>query len=76
MKEIDLNIVSITIPANKNDYYYERIIKENKVIIHKKHKSRKIKAQWTPELVDELRYYHGIDTEQELIILLNNDSKI
>jgi len=65
MKEIDLNIISINIPT-KHDYYYDREIQGNKVII-KKHKIKKLRAQWTPELVADLSCYQEIDTEQEFI---------
>jgi hypothetical protein len=35
--------------------------------------ARRIRAQWTPEMVQSLNAYHGIDAEDELIRLLNEE---
>jgi len=32
---------------------------------------RTLRAQWRPELVDDLNYYHGIDAEAELTRLMS-----
>ena len=32
---------------------------------------RTLRAQWRPELVDDLNYYHGIDAEVELTRLMS-----
>ena len=32
---------------------------------------RTLRAQWRPELVDDLNYYHGIDAEAELARLMS-----
>ena len=34
---------------------------------------RRIRAQWTPEMVQSLNAYHGIDAVDELIRLLNQE---
>jgi hypothetical protein len=35
--------------------------------------ARRIRTQWTPEMVQDLNGYHGIDAENELIRLLNEE---
>jgi len=35
--------------------------------------ARRIRAQWTPEMVQDLNGYHGIDAEDEMIRLLNQE---
>jgi hypothetical protein len=32
---------------------------------------RTLRAQWRPELIDDLNYYHGIDAEAELTRLMS-----
>jgi len=34
---------------------------------------RTLRAQWRPELVDDLNYYHGIDAEAELTRLMSEE---
>lgn len=34
---------------------------------------RRIRAQWTPEMAQDLNAYHGIDAEDEMIRLLNEE---
>lgn len=34
---------------------------------------RKLKIQWTPEIAQDLVFFHGIDAEQELINILRNE---
>ena len=34
---------------------------------------RTLRAQWRPELVDDLNYYHGIDAEAELTRILSEE---
>jgi len=34
---------------------------------------RRIRAQWTPEMAQDLNAYHGIDDEDEIIRLLNEE---
>ena len=34
---------------------------------------RRIRAQWSPEMAQDLNAYHGIDAEDELIRLLNQE---
>ena len=34
---------------------------------------RRIRAQWTPEMIENLNTYHNIDTEAELMRLLNEE---
>jgi len=35
--------------------------------------ARRIRAQWTPEMAQDLNGYHGIDDEDEMIRLLNEE---
>lgn len=36
-------------------------------------KGRKMRAQWTPEMAQDLEAYHGIDAEAELTALLTEE---
>ena len=34
---------------------------------------RTLRAQWSPDLADDLNYYHGINAEQELTRILSEE---
>lgn len=35
-------------------------------------KSRKLKVKWTPELADDLKAFHGVDAEEEMVKALES----
>lgn len=54
------------------DWKFEK----DRPIIYPKTKARKIKASWTPELAQDLQFYHSIDdVEVELTALILSAQK-
>jgi hypothetical protein len=52
----------------KDTYVFDNI---NMTATHVPSGERTLRAQWSPDLADDLNYYHGIDAEAELTRLMS-----